>query len=112
MNIRQFILAAIIPAAIISISMPAAAKGFEHMQQQPMQQQQMQQQQYQQQMPDRFEQRHKRDRGHHFTRFIRVHRGDTLSNLARRYHTTVYSLKRLNHLHSNTIYVGQRLRVH
>lgn len=103
MKLRQFILATIIPAAILGTSMSAAAKGFE-----PMQQQQMQQVQQHHQKPGKFEQRHDR---HEHKRFIRVQRGDTLSRLARRYHTTVYRLKRLNHLRGDTIYIGQRIRV-
>jgi hypothetical protein len=43
--------------------------------------------------------------------FIRVHRGDTLSRIASRYHMRVAQLKRLNHLRSDRILVGQRLRV-
>jgi len=41
----------------------------------------------------------------------RVKRGDTLFSLARVYRTTVASLKRWNHLQSNTILVGQRLTI-
>jgi N-acetylmuramoyl-L-alanine amidase len=44
---------------------------------------------------------------------IHVHRGDTLSGLALRYHTTVSRLIALNHLPGNgdLIYAGQSLRV-
>ncbi|MCC7442471.1 MAG: LysM peptidoglycan-binding domain-containing protein [Bdellovibrionales bacterium] len=41
----------------------------------------------------------------------RVRRGDNLHTIARRFGTTVASLKRLNGLRRNTIYVGQRLKV-
>lgn len=41
-----------------------------------------------------------------------VRRGDTLSNIARRYNTTVYTLVQLNGIRNpNLIYIGQRLRV-
>ena len=41
-----------------------------------------------------------------------VRRGDTLSALARRYHTTVYQLVRLNDIADpDRIYVGQVLRI-
>jgi LysM repeat protein len=40
-----------------------------------------------------------------------VVRGDTLSGIARRFNTTVEEIKRLNGLTSNTLSVGQRLRV-
>jgi N-acetylmuramoyl-L-alanine amidase len=44
---------------------------------------------------------------------IRVHRGDTLSEIAQRYHTTVAALVRLNDLpgDGNLIIAGQQLRV-
>jgi LysM repeat protein len=42
---------------------------------------------------------------------VRVHSGDTLSELAARHHTTVARLKALNHLHSDTIYAGAILRL-
>ncbi|MDA1184980.1 MAG: LysM peptidoglycan-binding domain-containing protein [Acidobacteria bacterium] len=41
----------------------------------------------------------------------RVRPGDTLYSLARLYQTTVASLKRWNHLQSNTILIGQRLTI-
>lgn len=41
----------------------------------------------------------------------RVVSGDTLSGLAVRFGTTVASIKALNGLHSDTIYIGQSLRV-
>lgn len=44
--------------------------------------------------------------------WIRVHRGDTLSELAQRYHTTVKALRELNAIGgNNVIYDGQWLRV-
>jgi LysM repeat protein len=44
---------------------------------------------------------------------VRVHRGDTLTAIAGRYHTTVKALIALNHLpgNGNLIYAGQTLRV-
>ena len=39
----------------------------------------------------------------------RVARGDTLSTIAHHYGTSVYLLKRINHLHGNLIRVGQNL---
>lgn len=40
-----------------------------------------------------------------------VKSGDTLSAIARKYHTTVSNIKRVNGLSSDTIRVGQRLRI-
>ncbi len=40
-----------------------------------------------------------------------VRRGDTLFGLARKHKTTIRSLKFINNLHSDRIYVGQRLRL-
>ena len=42
---------------------------------------------------------------------IRVQPGDSLSGLARRYHTTVTALVQLNQLHTDVIAVGQGLLV-
>lgn len=42
---------------------------------------------------------------------IRIHRGDTLSELAHRYGTTVTALQRANHLKGTTIYAGELLRI-
>lgn len=40
-----------------------------------------------------------------------VHRGDTLFDLAHRYHVQVAQLKRWNHLRGNAIRIGQKLKV-
>jgi membrane-bound lytic murein transglycosylase D len=40
-----------------------------------------------------------------------VHRGDTLFDLARRYHVQVSQLKRWNHLRGTAIRIGQKLRL-
>lgn len=40
-----------------------------------------------------------------------VQRGDTLSKIAQRYDTTVAALIQVNNLHTETIYVGQRLTI-
>ena len=41
-----------------------------------------------------------------------VRRGDTLSSIARRYNTTIYTLMQLNGIRNpDRIYIGQRLRV-
>src|SRR3954453_2653867 len=42
---------------------------------------------------------------------IRIHRGDTLSEIAHRYGTTVTALQRANHLRGTTIYAGELLRI-
>jgi LysM repeat protein len=43
---------------------------------------------------------------------IRIHRGDTLSEIAKRHHTTVAVLQALNHMDGSTvIYAGETLRV-
>ncbi len=41
----------------------------------------------------------------------KVARGDSLSIIAERQHTSIRSLRKLNHLYSNNIYVGQILKV-
>lgn len=41
-----------------------------------------------------------------------VHRGETLSSIAHRYHVTVAELKRWNHLRGDTIRPGEELQVH
>ncbi len=43
--------------------------------------------------------------------YYRVRRGDNLGRIAQKYHTTVSKLKKLNHLRSDFIREGQRLRV-
>ena len=40
-----------------------------------------------------------------------VERGDTLSEIAQRYRTSVHSLKKLNDMRSDTVRVGQKLRI-
>lgn len=45
------------------------------------------------------------------TQTVRVRKGDTLGAIAKRNHTTVAKIKRLNGLRSNIINPGQRLRV-
>jgi soluble lytic murein transglycosylase-like protein len=42
---------------------------------------------------------------------VRIHSGDTLSELAQRHHTTVARLKALNHLRDDRIYAGDILRL-
>ncbi|WP_033007499.1 LysM peptidoglycan-binding domain-containing protein, partial [Geobacillus sp. FW23] len=42
--------------------------------------------------------------------YYQVKKGDT-SKIAKQYHTTVASLKLLNHLKSDAIYAGERLKV-
>ena len=43
---------------------------------------------------------------------VTVHRGDTLSSIAKRFHTTWRNLARINHLRNpNLIYPGQRIRI-
>jgi membrane-bound lytic murein transglycosylase D len=44
--------------------------------------------------------------------FYKVRAGDTLSGIARKYHTTVPKLKKWNGLKSNTIQIGKRLRIY
>jgi len=44
-------------------------------------------------------------------KWVTVRRGDTLSSIARRNHTTVNAIKRLNGLRGNNIRAGQKLRV-
>ncbi len=50
-------------------------------------------------------------RGRTYATSHKVRRGETLSSIARRYHTSVKSLKRLNHLRSSNIRVGRVIKV-
>ncbi|WP_197071983.1 cell wall hydrolase [Geobacillus kaustophilus] len=43
--------------------------------------------------------------------YYQVKKGDTLSKIAKQYHITVASLKSLNGLKSDVIYIGERLKV-
>ena len=115
MKIRHFIVAALASTMMVAVSSAVFAEGANPVQQKPMQQQQQvpvkpppkpqgQQQQGQQQQGQ--QQQHPQK-----ARFIRVHRGDTLSGIAHKYRTRVATLKRLNHLRGDTIFVGQRLRI-
>ena len=45
------------------------------------------------------------------TQTVKVRKGDTLGALAKRYHTTVANLRRLNNIRGNNIRAGQRLKV-
>ncbi len=45
------------------------------------------------------------------TKYHKVRRGDTLSGIAKRYHTTVSAIKRMNNLKSNHVRVGRTLIV-
>jgi len=42
----------------------------------------------------------------------RVRQGDYLGRIARKYHTTVRQIKRWNHLRSNNLRIGQKLRIY
>ncbi len=46
------------------------------------------------------------------TKMYRVKAGDSLEKIARAYHTTAELLRKLNHLSSDKIVVGQNLRLH
>lgn len=120
MKMRNFIVAAVASTMIVMGGSAVFAEGPNPVQQKPMQQQQIpvkpapmpQGQQHQQMpvkpapMPQWQQQQHPQK-----ARFIRVHRGDTLSGIAHKYRTRVATLKRLNHLRGDTIFVGQRLRI-
>ncbi|WPZ19628.1 cell wall hydrolase [Geobacillus subterraneus] len=43
--------------------------------------------------------------------YYQVKKGDTLSRIAKQYHTTVTTLKSLNRLKSDMIYIGEKLKV-
>ncbi len=45
------------------------------------------------------------------TVYYRVKRGDTLGKIARKFKVSLRELKKINHLRSSTIYVGQRLKI-
>lgn len=56
---------------------------------------------------------------HHYTTYASgksgvhvVRRGETLGGIASKYHTTVTNIKRWNNLRSNTIYVGQKIKLY
>ena len=54
----------------------------------------------------------KRGRGRNSgSKYVTVRRGDTLGAIARRNHTTVAKLRRINGLRGNTVYAGKRIRV-
>lgn len=122
MKIRNFIVVAMGAVFVVAAMGNAAfAKGPD-----PMQQQQQMQQQVPVKMappppgmpmpgmgmpsaqhnPDQHHQQ-----SHQKVRYIRVHRGDTLTRIAVKFHMRVIQLKRLNHLRGDRIFVGQRLRV-
>lgn len=103
MKFRNIFIATLISAAMTGASGVAYAKG-------PDQQQQQHQVQQHQQAPGKPGMK-KAPPKKSSVKYIRVHWGDTLSGIAHRYHTTVWRLKRLNHLRSDRIYAGQRLRV-
>ncbi len=121
MKIRHFIVAALASTMMVAVSSAVFAEGANPVQQKPMQQQQQQvpvkpppkpqgqQQQGQQQQGQ--QQQGQQQQHPQKARFIRVHRGDTLSGIAHKYRTRVATLKRLNHLRGDTIFVGQRLRI-
>jgi hypothetical protein len=121
MKIRNFIVAALASTMMVAMSSAVFAEGPNPVQQKPMQQQQQQmpvKPMPQGQMPvkpapmPQGQWHHPGQQQHpQKVRFIRVHRGDSLSSIAYRYHMRVATLKRLNHLRGNTIFVGQRLRV-
>ncbi|WMP17903.1 LysM peptidoglycan-binding domain-containing protein [Thiothrix lacustris] len=106
MKPRHFIVTALTTAMLLTMGGATFAKGSDPVQQKPMQsaQQQMPVKQSPQQKPIQQHQQQK-------ARFIRVHRGDTLSGIAHKYRTRVSTLKRLNHLRGDTIFAGQRLRI-
>ncbi|MEB4589600.1 LysM peptidoglycan-binding domain-containing protein [Candidatus Thiothrix sp. Deng01] len=111
MKLHNTFAATLITALALTVSGGAFAKGPEQAQQGPAQMgQQSPVQMEQHQPPMKQEPKHaapKKQKVH----FIRVHSGDTLGKIAKKYHTSVTRLKRLNHLRNDTIYVGQRLRI-
>ncbi|MEN9423871.1 MAG: hypothetical protein RL122_1254 [Pseudomonadota bacterium] len=113
MKIRHFIVAALASTMMVAVSSAVFAEGANPVQQKPMQQQQQQQQVPVKPPPKPQGQQQQGQQQQHpqKARFIRVHRGDTLSGIAHKYRTRVATLKRLNHLRGDTIFVGQRLRI-
>jgi LysM repeat protein len=112
MKIRNFVVTALASAILVTMSGFSFAEGPGG----PMQQNApIHQGKMVDKHPGQYQQNNRYDRHDnrwgHRVRYIRVHWGDTLSKIAYRYHTSVWNLKRLNHLHGNTIYVGQRLRI-
>lgn len=103
MKLRNTVAATLVSVAILGMSGAAFAKGPD---------------QIMQQHPPKMEQKASNKAGHkqvapqkHKVRFIRVKSGDSLSKIAVKYRTSVSHLKRLNHLRSDKIYAGQRLRI-
>ena len=43
--------------------------------------------------------------------WYRVRRGDNLSRLAKKYHTSIQRIKQLNHMRSNTLKLGSRIKI-
>lgn len=104
MKFRNIFIATLISAAMVGASGVAYAKGPEQ------QQQQQHQAQQQRPAPDKPGMK-KAPPQKPKVQYVRVRRGDTLGRIAHRHRTTVRNLKRLNHLRSDRIYAGQRLRV-
>lgn len=102
MNFHKIFSAVLISAGLVMMSGAAFAKGPDQVQQHPpkMEQQAPVKPGYKQAAPKKQK-----------THFIRIKRGDTLGKIAHKYHTSVAHLKRLNHLRSDKIFAGQRLRV-
>ena len=59
----------------------------------------------------RIEKKFQKKNSGYFTQHI-VKRGDTLYDIAKKYKTTVSKIKNINHLRSNTIRVGQKLKLY
>lgn len=103
MKLHNTFAATLITALALTASGGAFAKGPEQVQQSPVQMEQHQppmKQEHKKAAP-------KKQKVH----FVRVHSGDTLGKITKKYRTSVTHLKRLNHLRGDTIYVGQRLRI-
>ncbi len=111
MKFHSVLITTIISAAMMGAGSATYAKGPEQQEPPPpMQQQQQKPPPMQQQAPAKPDAK-KPPAQKPKAQYIRVHRGDTLSRIARKHHTTVRQLKRLNRLRGDVIYVGQRLRV-